>query len=164
MVQPLLVAGIDYNCCLSYRAGFWPDWSPRTASIPCIEFSHRRSVSHWSGRNFSGDASFDSRARELVNRLCCGIQSDHFASSELLVADRFRADSVLFRLHLATLCRKSKRPARHSRFLLGRSHDLRPLVRPSCPVFSRADGACRKRERAQLSANYTLASGVLLRH
>ena len=145
MVQPLLVAGIDHNRCLNYLPCFWPDWSPRTASISRIEFSHRRPVGHRSGRNFSGDASFDSGARELVNRLCCGIESDNFTSSELLVADRFRAGGVLFRLHLATLCRKGKRSARHSRFLLRRCHDLRPLIRPSCPIFSRTDRACSKR-------------------
>ena len=36
-----------------------------------------------------------------------------------LVADRFRAGGRLFRFHLATLCRKSQRPARQPRFLLG---------------------------------------------
>ena len=145
MVQPLLVAGIDHNRCLNYLPCFWPDWSPRTASISRVEFSYRRPVGHRSGRNFSSDASLDARARELVNRLCCCIESDHFASSELLVADRFRAGGVLFRLHLATLCRKGKRSARHSRFLLGRSHDLRPLIRPGCSIFSGADRACSKR-------------------
>ena len=117
--NPFWWIGLVVVADLNYRACLWPDWSPRTASISRIEFSHRRPVGHRSGRNFSSDASLDARARELVDRLCCGVESDHFASSELLVADRFRAGGVLFRLHLATLCRKGKRSARHSRFLLG---------------------------------------------
>src|SRR5439155_25461220 len=77
-----------------------------------------RPVGHRSGRNFSGDASFDSGPREFVDRVCCGVESDNFTSSELLVADWFRARGLLFHFHLATLCRKGKRSARHSRFLL----------------------------------------------
>src|SRR6266513_1687888 len=116
MVKSILVDRIDRDCCLSVHAAHWPNERPRTTSLRWIKLSHRRSVSHWSGRDFSSDASFDARAREFVNRLCCGIEFNHFASSELLVADRLRAGRVLLRLYLATLRRKSERSARYSRF------------------------------------------------
>src|SRR5258707_948783 len=124
MVQSILVDRIDCDCGLSVHAAHWPNERSRTTSLRWIKLSHRRSVSHWSDRDFSSDASFDARTREFVNRLCCGIELNHFASSELLVADRFRAGRVLFRLHLATLCRKGERPARHSRFLMIYVHSL----------------------------------------
>src|SRR5438132_13534739 len=116
MVQPILAAGIDCDCCLIVHAAHWPNERSRTTSLRWIKLSHRWSVSHWSDRDFSSDASFDARTREFVNRLCCGIEFNHFASSELLVANGFRAGRVLFRLHLATLRRKGERPARHLRF------------------------------------------------
>src|SRR5438309_4078844 len=117
-VQSILVDRIDRDCCLSVHATHWPNERSRTTSLRWIKLSHRRSVSHWSDRDFSSDASFDARNREFVNRLCCGIEFDHFASSEFLVADRLGAGRVLFRLHLATLRWEGERPARHSRLLL----------------------------------------------
>jgi len=119
MVQSFLVDWIGCNRDFNYRACIRPEWSARAASIPFIEFSYRRAVGYRSDRNFSGDASFDSGRRELINRVCCGVESDHFASSELLVADRFRAGGALFRLHLATLCRKGKRSSATLKALLG---------------------------------------------
>jgi len=118
LIQSVLVDRIGRRRYLDDHADLWPSHSARIACLRGIKFSHRRTVGHRSGRNFSGDASFDSGPRELANRVCCGVESRNFTSSELLVADRFRPRGVLFRLHLATLCRKSERSARHSRLLL----------------------------------------------
>src|SRR6266480_4315208 len=118
LIQSVLVDRTGCRRYLDDHADLWPCQSARTACLRGIKFSHRRPVGHRSGRNFSGDASFDARAGELVDRLCCCIQSDNLTSSDLLVADRFRASGVLFRLHLATLCRKSWRSARHSRIMI----------------------------------------------
>src|SRR6266576_6774914 len=144
MVQSILVDRIDCDCCLSVHAAHWPNERSRTTSLRWIKLSHRWSVRHWSYRDFSSDASFDARTREFVNRLCCGIEFNHFASSELLVANGFRAGRVLFRLHLTPLRGKSQPAARHSRFLLVRCYDLPPLIRPGCQVFSGANGAWLK--------------------
>ncbi len=81
-----------------------------------IKFSNRQSAGHWSGRDFSGDASLNARTGQFTDRLCCCVQSEHVAARDLLVAAWFRARGLLFRLHLATLCRKGKRSARHLRF------------------------------------------------
>ncbi len=97
------------------------------------------------------ESSLTAYAVASVNCVCCGIESGHFTASELLVADWFRAGGVLFRFHLATVRRKSERPARHSRFLLRRCHDLHPLIRPSCPIFPGTDCACRKRNALNFS-------------
>ena len=140
MVQSILVDRIGCGCYLSVHAAHWPNERSRITSLRWIKLSHRRSVSHWSGRDFSSDASLHARAREFVNRLCCGIQFNHFVSGELLVADRFRAGGVLFCLHLATLCRKGERSARHARFLLRSCYGSSSLVRPG-PHSNEAGGS-----------------------
>jgi len=140
MVQSIFVDRIGCGSCLSVHAGHGPNEAAGTARLRWIKFSHRRSVGHRSSRDFSSDASLNARAGELVDRLCCCIQSDDFASSELLVADRFRAGGILFRLHLATLCRKGKRSARHSRFLLRSCYGSSSLVRPG-PHSNEAGGS-----------------------
>src|SRR5260370_25921037 len=116
--ESILVDRIGCCRCLNDHVDLWPSEAARTARLRRIEFSYRWPVGYRGGSNFSSDASLNTRAGELVDRLCCGVESDHFASSELLVAARFRAGAVLFRLHLAALCGKSQRPTRHSRLLL----------------------------------------------
>ena len=130
MFQSILVDRIGGGCHLSVHAAHWPNERSRITSLRWIKLSHRRSVGYWSGRDFSSDASLDARAGEFVDRLCCCVQSEHVAARDLLVAAWFRARGLLFRLHLATLCRKGKRSARHSRFLLRRCYGSSSLVRP----------------------------------
>src|SRR6266403_4752229 len=124
MVQRILVVGIDCDCCLSVHAAHWPNERSRITSLRWIKLSHRRSVSHWSGRDFSRDASLNARTGQFTDRLCGCIQSEHVAARDLLVAAWFRARGLLFRLHLATLCRKSERSARHARVLMIYVHSL----------------------------------------
>ena len=155
MVQSVLVDRTGCGCCLSVHAAHWPNERSRITSLRWIKFSHRRFVSHWSGRDFSSDASFDARTGQFTDRLCGCIQSDHLASSELLVADRFRAGGILFRLHLATLCRKGKRSARYSRFLLVMTAQLSDETAIVC------EGKCKRRRRDMFIApdiKYPLSS------
>src|ERR1700745_229012 len=88
------------------------------ASVSRVEFSYLRELGHRRGRDLSRDASFNARAGELTHRLRRRRQSGHFANRHYLVAGRSRARGLLFHLHLATLCRKGERSARHSRLLL----------------------------------------------
>ena len=121
VVQSIVVARIDRDYRLNYCASFWPDWSPRTASLSRVEFSYLGILGYWRSGDFSGDASFHSGRGELADGRRRCFEFEHFASCQLLVAGKFRAGGLLFHLHLTTLCRKSKRSAGHPRFLLGRS-------------------------------------------
>src|SRR6266481_8748690 len=94
------------------------------ASVSRVEFSYLRVLRHRRGRDLSGDASFNFGDGELINRVLSRFKSEHFAPCQLLVADWFRAGRVLFRLHLATLCRKGERSARHARVLMIYVHSL----------------------------------------
>src|SRR4029077_20477019 len=89
------------------------------ASVSRVEFSYLRVLGHRRGRDLSGDASFNFGDGELINRVLSRLQPEYFASRRSVVAGWFRPRGLLFHLHLATLRRKSKRSARHSRFLLG---------------------------------------------
>ena len=113
MVQSILVAGIGHNRCLNYHTCFWPDWSPRTASIPLIEFCYLRLLGHRFGRDLSGDASFNFGDGELINSVLSRLQPEHFASRRFVVAGRFRAHGLLFHLHLATLRGENQRSVRY---------------------------------------------------
>src|SRR5438552_18797426 len=99
------------------------------ASVSRVEFSYLRVLGHRRGRDLSCDASFNFGDEELINRVLSRLQPEYFASRRFVLAGRFRSRGPLFHLHLATLCRKGERSARHSSFLLGRSYDLRPLIR-----------------------------------
>src|SRR4029077_16791083 len=89
------------------------------ASVSRVEFSYLRVLGHRRGRHLSGNASFNFGDGELINRVLSRLQPEYFASRRFVVAGRFCAGGVLLHLHLATVRRKSERPARHSRFLLG---------------------------------------------
>src|SRR5205807_5054454 len=127
-----------------YRTCFGLGRSTRIASVSRVEFFDRWPACNGSRRNFSSNAPFDPRTRKLTHRLRGRCQPELFASREFLVANRFRSCGLLFHLHLAALCRKGWRSARHSRLLLEERHDSCPLVRARRAIFS---GTTRSRCR-----------------
>ena len=116
--QSILVARLAPGLCRGDRAGFGVGDAARDAGIHRVEPAACRAAGHRGGRYFSGRVAFNAGARKLTHRIRRRRRSQFAGVRRDLVADRFRAGGLVFRLHVATIRRQSQRETRQPGLLL----------------------------------------------